>query len=77
MKIIILLFIVLIFVVLAHILTIKYEKSLENRDRVEPLVTTDSDYSNCEVGCLIACSNSKHILQKECYCPCVDQCWNY
>lgn len=83
MSLIILLFIIFILVILVHILNEryngncnkKYEEILENK--IEHLLMTDSDYSSCEVGCLIACSNRQHILQKECYCPCVDQCWNY
>ncbi len=76
--------IILLLVVLAHLITVDYENAIEvdsveskEADKVEPLVISDSDYSECKVGCLIACTNKHGILQKECYPPCVDQCWNY
>jgi hypothetical protein len=71
------LLIILTLVALAHLITVDYEDAIEKRDTVEHLVTTDTDYSTCEVGCVIACTNSDGVIQKECYCPCVDQCWNY
>jgi hypothetical protein len=84
---IILCFIVLLFVALAHLIHIDYDESLEAKQSldysntdfptIEPLVRSDSDYSACKVGCIIACSNSCGVLQKECYPPCVHQCWNY
>ena len=47
-------------------------------DSVEHLVRTDSTYSNCRVGCIIACSNSQTgELSDACYKQCVHQCWNY
>jgi hypothetical protein len=76
---VILLLIILTLVALAHVVHIDYEKAIEEptKDKIEHLVRSDSDYSTCEVGCLIACSDREGVLQKECYCPCVDQCWNY
>ena len=47
------------------------------KKRIENLVLTDSTYSNCKVGCLIACSDKNHYFVPKCYKPCVDQCWNY
>lgn len=75
---ILLLLIILTLVALAHVLLGDFEQSIEG-DKIEHLVRSDSDYSACEVGCIIACSdkNGTGVLQKECYCPCVDQCWNY
>ena len=76
---VIMVLIILTLVALAHVIHTDYEDAIENdnRNRVEPLVASDSDYSTCEVGCLIACSDWNGVMQKECYCPCVDQCWNY
>ena len=76
------LLIILTIVALAHVINTDYEQAIEsdkdtNNKTLEPLVTSDSDYSACEVGCIIACSNKEGVLQNECYCPCVDQCWNY
>lgn len=52
--------------------------------KIENMVVTDSTYSNCKVGCLIACSkrqneNSEDCLQvsKDCLKECIHQCWNY
>lgn len=44
---------------------------------IEQMVVSDSTYSDCKVGCIIACSNKYGVLQKECYGPCTAQCWNY
>jgi len=71
------LLIILTIVALAHTIHVDYAMSIANKTHIEPLLLTDTDYSNCEVGCLIACSNQNHVLQKGCYCQCVDQCWNY
>ena len=80
--------IILTLVALAHAIHTDYDESLDSRyqsginnkdigTNVEPLVISDSDYSTCRVGCIIACTNKHGILQKECYPPCVHQCWNY
>jgi hypothetical protein len=45
---------------------------------VENLVMTDSKYSNCEVGCGIACRQyNTYVLSPVCYKACVEQCPNY
>lgn len=44
---------------------------------VENMVATDSEYSTCNVGCVIACSNKDHVLNRECHKYCTKQCWNY
>jgi hypothetical protein len=74
-----LLLIILTLVALAHVIHMDYDKAIDgqNEDKIEHLVRSDSDYSTCEVGCIIACSDRDGVLQNECYCPCVDQCWNY
>ena len=63
--------ILLTLVALAHVIHIDYDRKLEH------MVISDSDYSNCRVGCLIACSNREHVLSDVCYEYCVKQCWNY
>ncbi len=74
--------ILLALVALAHLINIDYENALESNnntdtDVVENLVISDSGYSDCKVGCIIACTDKHRIFQRECYQPCVDQCWNY
>lgn len=73
-----LLLIILGFVVLAHLLNFEYEDLQENnKDSIEHLVESDSDYSNCDIGCIIACSDRNHVLNYECHKYCEKQCWNY
>ena len=66
------LYIVLLFIFIGtiHYIMIK-------NDKIENLVITDSTYSNCRVGCYIACSDKYHHFVPRCYKPCVAQCWNY
>lgn len=49
----------------------------EKINLIENMVETDSTYSNCKVGCIIACSKKNRVLDKDCYFVCVDQCWNF
>lgn len=55
-----------------------------NRSKIENMVVTDSTYSDCKVGCLIACNKRSNStgdsclqVDKDCFNGCVDQCWNF
>lgn len=70
--------IVLIFIFVLLLLVWRYTGTGAATNSVEHLVRTDSTYSNCRVGCIIACSNSQTgELSDVCYKQCVHQCWNY
>jgi hypothetical protein len=74
-----LLLIILAFVILAHLLNLEYEDILLKNELLEHMVTSNSDYSNCEIGCGIACReyNTYILSDIKAYKQCVDQCWNY
>lgn len=48
-----------------------------NIKKTEHLVLTNSDYSNCKIGCLIACRDKHGIHNPECFTDCVNMCWNF
>jgi len=69
-----LLLIILGFVILAHLLNLEYGDKI-----LEHMVISNSNYSNCEIGCGIACReyNTYILSDIKAYKQCIDQCWNY
>lgn len=75
--------VILFLCLVIYLFYIRYAKYPEYT-QTEHMVVTDSTYSNCNVGCLIACSKrsenmSEDCLQvkKDCFGECVKQCWNF
>jgi hypothetical protein len=48
-----------------------------NFNQIEHLVETDSTYSDCKVGCLIACRDKTQRTNMKCYEMCTENCWNF
>ena len=63
-------YIIIIILIIIILFLINYEIH-------ENLVITDSTYSNCKVGCIIACTKKDNSLYLRCYNKCVENCWNY
>ena len=73
-------FIILIVIIIGILLLSYYVANANHHKKVEHLVLSDSNYSPCKVGCLVACSSLKppyKFLGADCYNRCVEICPNY